>query len=189
MNGRRLVLWSLLLLAGWLALFGDRTPHDAPSGEVVQAALPRAGSGAGVAARAPAATRPVGSGVAASKGSASPEVAALIARDQLIATAIDDRVSRDLFPSLSWLPPPPKPEKPAKPPPPMAPPIPFVYLGKKLESGQWEVYLSRGEEVFIAREGVTLAGIYRVQGINPSTLTLVYLPLKQSQTIFIGGAQ
>ena len=71
----------------------------------------------------------------------------------------------------------------------MAPPIPFVYLGKKLESGQWEVYLGRGEEVFIAREGATLAGSYRVQGITPSALNLLYLPLKQLQTIPIGGAQ
>jgi hypothetical protein len=37
----------------------------------------------------------------------------------------------------------------------MAPPLPFAYLGKKLEGGQWEVYLGRGEEVlFIVREGM-----------------------------------
>lgn len=185
MNRRRLLLWSLLLMAGWLALFGDRTPHDAP--DVVQAA--RRASGEGAAAPAPAASRAVGARTDAAKASAQLEVAALIARDELIATAIDDRVSRDLFPPLSWMPPPPKPEKPAKAPPPMAPPIPFVYLGKKLESGQWEVYLGRGEEVFIAREGATLAGSYRVQGITPSALNLLYLPLKQLQTIPIGGAQ
>jgi hypothetical protein len=65
----------------------------------------------------------------------------------------------------------------------MAPPVPFVYLGKKLEGGQWEVYLGRGEEVLIVREGMALDGTYQVKSINPPTLTLLYLPLKQSQTI------
>lgn len=41
MNRRRSILWLLLVAAAWLALFGDKTPVDAPSGEVVQAAAPR----------------------------------------------------------------------------------------------------------------------------------------------------
>ena len=76
--------------------------------------------------------------------------------------------------------------------------LPRVWLGalgwwrvhtKKFEEGQWEAYLGSGEDVFIAREGMTLAGIYRVRSIQPPTMTLMYLPLKQSQTIAIGGVE
>ena len=192
MNRRRSILWLLLVAAAWLALFGDKTPVDAPSGEVVQAAAPRTGGRPGAGASSPAsdAGRPAGS-AAEKKTSTRLEVAALIARAQLIPAVAEEQASReprDLFPSLNWLPPPPIPEKPAKPPPPTAPPLPFVYLGKKLEAGQWEAYLGRGEEVFIVREGMTLTGLYQVQGIRPPTLTLLYLPLQQSQTIPIGGS-
>ncbi|MCQ1550836.1 MAG: hypothetical protein NOF05_18970 [Candidatus Accumulibacter phosphatis] len=192
MNRRRSILWLLLVAAAWLALFGDKTPVDAPSGEVVQAAAPRTGGRPGAGASSPAsdAGRPAGS-AAEKKTSTRLEVAALIARAQLIPAVAEEQASReprDLFPSLSWLPPPPIPEKPAKPPPPTAPPLPFVYLGKKLEAGQWEAYFGRGEEVFIVREGMTLTGLYRVQEIRPPTLTLLYLPLQQSQTIPIGGS-
>lgn len=190
MNRRRSILWLLLVAAAWLALFGDKTPVDAPSGEVVQAAAPRAGGRPGAGASSPAsdAGRPAGS-AAEKKTSTRLEVAALIARAQLIPAVAEEQASReprDLFPSLSWLPPPPIPEKPAKPPPPTAPPLPFVYLGKKLEAGQWEAYLGRGEEVFIVREGMTLTGLYRILEIRPPTMTLLYLPLQQSQTIPIG---
>ena len=70
----------------------------------------------------------------------------------------------------------------------MAPPLPFVYLGKKLEDGRWEAYLGHGEQVFIVREGMTLAGTYKVRKIAPPTLTLIYLPLQKLQTIPIGGS-
>jgi hypothetical protein len=43
--------------------------------------------------------------------------------------------------------------------------------------------------VLIVREGMDLDGTYQVKSIKPPTLTLVYLPLKQSQTISIGGSQ
>jgi hypothetical protein len=36
---------------------------------------------------------------------------------------------------------------------------------------------------------MALGSTYQVKSINPPTLTLEYLPLKQSQTISIGGSQ
>ena len=42
--------------------------------------------------------------------------------------------------------------------------------------------------MFIVREGMSLDGSYRVKSIAPPTLTLIYLPLKQLQTIPIGGS-
>ena len=188
MSARRLILFALLALAAWLALFGDKTPNDRNASEVV-AALPArtAGGWSGDASNARRADRPPpGSRALPGPASASLEVAALIPRQQLISAAADGHQSRDLFPPLSWTPPPPLPEKSASPPPPMAPPVPFVYLGKKLEGGQWEAYLGVGEQVFIVREGMTLAGTYKVKAVSPPTLTLIYLPLKQSQAIPIG---
>ncbi|MEF8697740.1 MAG: hypothetical protein V5B33_00185 [Candidatus Accumulibacter sp. UW20] len=184
MNRRRLFLGLLLVIAAWLALFADKTPTDPPAGDVVQPLAVRRGAGP---ATPPAAGRRPGSSEAAADP-ATLEVAALIPRDELIPVPTDKAKGRDLFPSSNWTPPPPKPEKPLKPPPPMAPPLPFVYLGKKYQAGQWEVYLGRGEELFIVRQGMTLAGVYRVQEIMPPALTLIYLPLKQSQTISIGGS-
>ena len=76
----------------------------------------------------------------------------------------------------------------APPPAPSAPPLPFAFLGKqRIESG-WEVFLSRGDQTLILREGAVIDGdTYRVESINPPTLVLNYLPLAQQQTIAIGG--
>lgn len=191
MNGRRLILLSLLAVAAYLALFGDNTPYDTPSADVVQSVSTRgtAGSRPAEDTRALAEGRLAVSRPLVGNATSTLEVVALIPRAKLIPATIQDQEGRDLFPSLSWTPLPPKPETPSKPPPPMAPPIPYVHLGKKQESGQWEAYLGRGEEVFIVREGMTLEGLYWVKTINPPTLTLVYLPLKQLQTISIGGTQ
>ena len=125
MNRRHSILLLLLVAAAWLALFGDKTPVDAPR-EVVQAAAPRAGGrpGAGVPSPASDTGRPAGT-AEEKKASTRLEVAALIARAPLIPAVAEEQANReprDLFPSLSWLPPPPIPEKPAKPPPPMARP-------------------------------------------------------------------
>lgn len=188
MTRRHLLLLSLLLLAVYLALFGDRTPQGEPADGVVQPTPARGRSPSGASATAPAANRPLLARPGAGTSPATTEVAALIPRDQLIPAAGDDQATRDLFPSLSWTPPPPK-EVPLPKAKPVAPPIPFAYLGKKLEGEQWEVYLGRGDEVLIVREGMDLAGTYQVKSIKPPTLTLLYLPLKQLQTIPIGGSQ
>lgn len=189
MTRRRLILLLLLAIAAWLALFGDKTPPDPASEQVVGAVAPRSGGTPAGSVSSPAArdSRPTIAPAATGRNQARPEVAALIARAQLIPPAAEGQEARDVFPALSWTPPPPKPEKPARLAP-LAPPLPFVYLGKKQEAGVWEAYLGRGEEVFIVREGMTLEGLYRVQAINPPHLTLIYLPLKQSQTLSIGGA-
>lgn len=176
MNARRLILFGSLVVAAWLALFGDKTPSD-PTAVVAVAVDRRRADGRSLPATASAEEKVL-----------KLEVAALIPRAQLIPSAADGHAYRDLFAPLSWAPPPPRPERSANPPPAMAPPLPFVYLGKKLEAGQWEAYLGNGEQVFIVREGMTLAGIYKVKAVRPPTLTLIYLPLKQSQTIPIGGS-
>lgn len=197
MSRRRLLLFSLLLVAAWLALFGDKTPPGNSTFAVVapapakdgRASGNRSSSGAAASANQPA-NRPTAASRRAGSTDASVEVLALIPREQLIPSVADARSSRDLFPSLNWTPPSPAPARSLDrpPPPPMAPPLSFVYLGKKLEAGRWEVYLGRGEQVFIAREGLTLDNKYRVKAITSSSLTFIFLPLKQAQTLSIGEA-
>ena len=68
------------------------------------------------------------------------------------------------------------------------PGLPFTYLGKQGADGNWEVYLTRGDETLIARDQTVIDGTYRVDAIKPPTMTLVYLPLKLVQTMDIGSA-
>jgi hypothetical protein len=179
-RNKRWFLWLPLLLAGgWLALFGDKSP----AGDAA-ASLP---------ARRPAAPAiqpTAGAPVDRPKTSPLETPYAVVPRDRLFA--IDATVSgekpaaRDLFSTRRWNPPPPPPppEQPA--PPPVAPPLPYAFLGKKLEGDTWEVFLSRAEQTFIARTGQILENDWRVDKIAPPTLALTYLPLGLPQTLSIG---
>lgn len=102
--------------------------------------------------------------------------------------AQDDASGVDLFSQRSWTPPPrPQPVvKASPPPPPMAPPLPFTLIGKQWNGTSWEVYLSRGDFTHIVREGTQFAQHYQVERIAPPHMTLIYLPLEQTQTMYIG---
>ena len=121
--------WALLLLtlaaAAGLSLFGTREQPVASAARI--AALP--------AARQERVVAP--SAVTGMIMALRPRLAA----DKVI----------DAFTSKDWTPPPPPP--PPAPPPaaPSAPPLPYTVLGKKLEDGQWQVFLSRQEQLFIAK--------------------------------------
>lgn len=169
---RRWLLWIPLLAFGaWLALFGDKSPAgDAPALSLPVRAQP-----------APIRTT----------ATASEPVIRLVPREELIAEpsdpALAQRGRRDLFSTRSWNPP--APVEPVVVMKPTAPPIPFTLLGKKHEGAAWEVYLARGEETFIAREGQVLDATYRVDKIEPPSLMLTYLPLGQAQTLAIGDSR
>jgi len=70
---------------------------------------------------------------------------------------------------------------------PTAPPIPFNVIGKKFDSGRWEVYLAKGDATYIATQGAVIADTYRVESIAPTQMTLVYLPLNEQQTLQTGA--
>jgi hypothetical protein len=167
MKARHTALALTLLAAGWLNWFGD-----APSGATL--VLPTEGGDS--------AGRPVRR--VATPG-AAPAILELRARSELIGNS---GVPAALFDSHSWTSPPPPVEVKVEPPPkPVAPPLPFIYLGKKLENGTWEIYLARGSETYIVREKSVIDGSYRAESITPSTLAITYLPLKEVQTLTIGG--
>lgn len=180
---RRWWIWLPALgLAGWLAFFGDRSPE----GKAAIVTAPARPLPAGETAQRP--VPPTGKTAAASE----PEpIELLIQRDQWFAAVpaeIASAAKPNLFTKRDWNPPAPAPA-PAAPAPPVAPPLPFTFLGKKLEGETWEVYLSRGEQSFIAREGQTLDRVYRIDKIAPPALTLTYLPLGQTQTLAIGDTR
>jgi hypothetical protein len=179
---KRWWLWlPLLVLAGWLALFGDKSP---PSDGGLS--LPLRAGGPGAPSH--------GNGVTSSANGKTPDVppdalAPLVPRDKLIAPARSGEgqattSARDLFSVRNWNPPAPAPAGP--PPAPVAPPLPYAFIGKKLEGDTWEVYLGQGEQTYVVREGQVIEGVYRVDKIAPPTLALTYLPLGQAQTLSIG---
>jgi len=77
----------------------------------------------------------------------------------------------------------------AKPAAPRVPAMPYRYAGKLLHEGRLKVFLAKGDdEVFPVRAGETLDGAYRVQSIDDSRITLLYLPLGRTQTIPVDSA-
>lgn len=79
-------------------------------------------------------------------------------------------------------------EPPPTPPAPSAPALPFSYLGRKLEAGEWEVFLVKGEQTLLVRQGSLIDGMYRVDTITPPELSMTYLPLGERQVLPIGEA-
>jgi len=90
----------------------------------------------------------------------------------------------DLFGTRSWQPPSAPSGAAARgPSAPRVPPLPYRYAGQSLHEGQMKVYLAKGDRVFPIRAGDTLEGTYRVQEIEKTRITLLYLPLGRKQTI------
>jgi hypothetical protein len=70
-----------------------------------------------------------------------------------------------------------------------APPLPFKLLGRIDEPGRSAVFLQYNDQNLVVRVGETIADQYRVESLKGSTLTLLYLPLNQTQTLDVGGAR
>jgi hypothetical protein len=120
---------------------------------------------------------------------AAPTLLPLVPRSVLVP--VDGRANpapRDLFSVRSWAVAA-SPSAPLAAPAPMAPPVPFSYMGKRLDGAAWQVFLARADQTFIVSAGSTVDGIYRIDAVRPPTLSLTYLPLGQAQTISIGEAQ
>lgn len=99
----------------------------------------------------------------------------------------------DLFAAQSWYvapPPPPAMTATAPPPPPRptAPPLPFKFIGKLDDRQALQVFLLRGEQVLVVREGDLIDKTYKVRRIDAERMTLVYLPLDIAQTLVVGRA-
>jgi hypothetical protein len=134
--------------------------------------------------------RPAAAGESPWPGAARADAALALVRPERLSAATQGASTpagpaRDLFAARSWTPPP-APSADTPPAPPTAPPLPFRFLGKKLEGESWEIYLARGEQTFIARTGQVIENEWRVDSIAPPILNLTYLPLGLHQTFPIG---
>jgi len=161
-------VWIALLLGlGGLVVFEQRKPQLA----AIVDAVP---------------TRSVQAPSAESNRDASPGAQVIFAiRPRSAPGDVDDA-----FPVRNWNPPPPPQRAASVPvPAPSAPPLPYTVFGKKLEDGQWQVFLRRENRILIVKSSDTIDDAYRIDEIRPPIMALTYLPLQQKQTLAIGGAE
>jgi hypothetical protein len=173
MKVRHIVMVIALIVAAWLALFGNKAPSTGIAEPVV---------------RATAATPSRTTSASAEKDQRNTVILPLKNREQLIGSDHDGNKPQALFSSHSWAPPPPPPPVSlAPPPPPSAPPLPFKYIGKQITDSGWEAFITLSKQIFIVHEKTVVQGTYRIDSIKPPILTVTYLPLQQTQTLNIGG--
>ena len=140
------------------------------------------------AARTPAAAAPAPARPAASR---SAEV--LRIRPREAGAAPDD--ADTIFGATRWTPPPaPVAAAPVVVAPPpaaaaQAPPLPFRVLGRYADGGEVAVFLQYNDQNLVVRVGDTVAQNYKVESLQGSTLTLLYTPLNQKQTLDVGGSE
>jgi hypothetical protein len=183
MKPYQIVMGLALAGAAALVLFGDNSPSADIAEPVARAAVGKV--------NVPAAT-PAPARAGKDTGTQS-EVAILrlLPREALIGESGEAAFAsgEGVFLGQNWNPPPPPPPPASSmppPPPPMAPPMPFVYIGKAVADGAWEVYLSRADKTYVVRSQTVIDGTYRVEKIAPPQMFVTYLPLNQVQQINIG---
>ena len=121
-------------------------------------------------------------------------------RIDLLRRDAQARPEGDAFAAHSWQapPPPPRPKliapepEPAEAPPapPSAPPLPFTYLGAfEATGGKRVLYIVEGDKVHAVSEGETVNELYQVEAVGPDEMVFLYLPLKQRQTLGLGGTK
>jgi len=185
MTIRYLLLFIMFVVSGWLAIFGDKTPHSDISEPVIHSTKSVDNTSKNNSAL-------VWGNKSKRQQIKEPYIHSLELRTSLASDTLLKK-SKGLFDSQTWAAPSPSVQRVLKPVstiplPPVAPPLPFTYLGKKLENGVYEVYLGRGTETLIVREKMTIDNVYKVNSISKSTLYLTYLPFNQVQVIPIGGS-
>lgn len=151
-NRRLLMLGALLLVAAWLALFGDKTPSGTVAEPVARAAPP-----------APP--------VAAADPVPTEDTAAIeqpVPRSAVVAAPATAEES-DLFaPEFVPKPPPPPPPPQQAPPPPV---LKLSFIGKQLADGKWAAFFERNGQVLVGHEGAVLDE-YRLDAIRDNEVVV-----------------
>lgn len=91
-------------------------------------------------------------------------------------------IANDLFPQQTWAPPSP----PVVPQTPSAPPLPFTFGGRYIDGTHTTIFLVEGNQMHRVQQGETINGTYRVEKIEQSSITLIYLPLGTPQILSTG---
>ncbi|MEX5342566.1 hypothetical protein [Pseudomonas sp. I2] len=71
---------------------------------------------------------------------------------------------------------------------PTAPTLPFQFVGRLGDRDDLQVFLQNGEKLYVVRQGDVIDDTYRLDHVSATELSLVYLPLHQPQTLFVGSA-
>jgi hypothetical protein len=71
---------------------------------------------------------------------------------------------------------------------PQIPPVPFRVLGRFVENGVPGMFVQLNDRTLVARAGDFIGDLYRVESVSDRTMTVVYLPLKVTQTVNAGAA-
>jgi hypothetical protein len=178
MTLRNMFMVVALLGSAWLAIWADKTPdQDTPlaaSGRQNDELLPAEGNKSRAATSKNARTN-------AAEGQVILRLRERAVMERIREDALADGA---VFATRSWDPPPPKSSQTELP---QAPSLPYTFVGKKQEAGEWEIYLALGEDIRIVRSNMVLDGKYQIGVVTPPTLSLTYLPLKQTQTLSIGN--
>lgn len=79
-------------------------------------------------------------------------------------------------------------QEPDSPAPAVPPVLPFKVLGRAQQDGQDSVFLQFREQNLVVKAGDQIGDLYRVDSLDQTAMTLVYLPMGVVQTLDIGGA-
>ena len=91
---------------------------------------------------------------------------------------------QDLFGIKNWNPPPPPVRhKPLPPAAPTAPPFPYTVAGSAADVNGPMIVFNRQKQDFVMRIGDVLEQTYRVEAIDPQSVTVTYLPLGLTQVV------
>jgi len=69
--------------------------------------------------------------------------------------------------------------------PPEPPPLPYRFMGRLNNEGVDVVYLSKGDQSFVARDGETFDGTYKIVAMNAQYIEFEFLPTGDKQTLTI----
>jgi hypothetical protein len=100
-------------------------------------------------------------------------------------------VTTDAFAARSWAPPPKRDaearaRRRAATSAARAPPLPFTYLGMLADGERTTLFLARGSEDVVVREGEVVDAVWRLDHVDASQARFTYLPLQKSRSLTLG---
>lgn len=176
-NKRLLIMLPVLLIAAWLAFFGDKTPR----GEVAEPT--RSAPAAAVTESRPAVAQ-----IDAAPASPAPGgMLRLVSREGL-GKKIESEDMHNLFMAKEPPPPPTPPQseqQKSAPPPPV---MPFHYIGRELLDGAWRYFLEKNGQTYVVARGDQVEG-FLLDSENDTQIGLVDVATSTHFTVQVDDAQ
>lgn len=104
--------------------------------------------------------------------------------NRFATTEIEDDLFAPRIPLVVAPPPPPAVQAP--PPKPTAPALLFRFLGRMVDGGTRIVFVTDGGRNLSLKQGDVVDNLYRLEEVSDASVTFVYLPLEERQTLQIG---